>query len=278
MKLFYLLALGSLIAFLCNNPVTRESTIDLAVPIPERMGGLNFVAPPRAFDRNPMPAVKDIHANWIAVIPYAYSPIGKPIVVYNPQKWQQWWGERPEGVRETITLAQAANIKIMLKPQVYVPGSWPGGLTFDTAEEWEQWEKAYEAYLMPFVEMADSFKVDLFCIGTEFKISVQKRPAFWRQLIQKVRKVYKGPLVYAANWDEYPLVPFWEELDYVGVDAYFPLVKGPTPKVKSLQKAWEPIVKKLRSFHKKTKKPILFTEYGYLSVDGCAHNTWELEA
>ena len=37
------------------------------------------------------------------------------------------------------------------------------------------------------------------------------------------------------------------------------------------------IVKELRNYSKNLNVPILFTEYGYLSVDGCAGNTWELE-
>ena len=35
--------------------------------------------------------------------------------------------------------------------------------------------------------------------------------------------------------------------------------------------------KRLKKFSNHHNKPILFTEYGYLSVDGCAYKTWELE-
>ena len=222
-----------------------------------------------------MNAVQDIGAGWIAVIPYAYTRLGEPKVYWNSQR--QWWGERPEGVIETIRLAKKAGINVMLKPQVYFPGSWPGGLDFNSDAEWEAWELEYREYLMSFVAIADSMDIPLFCIGTEFKVSEQKRAHFWRKLIKDIKATYDGKLTYAANWDCYDKVPFWDELDYVGIDAYFPLSADKTPSVGKLAKAWQQPIRSIRSFHEKVKKPILFTEFGYLSVDGCAYNTWELE-
>jgi hypothetical protein len=35
------------------------------------------------------------------------------------------------------------------------------------------------------------------------------RPKYWQELILEIRKVYKGKLTYAANWDEFKRVPFW---------------------------------------------------------------------
>jgi hypothetical protein len=240
------------------------------------MRGLSFVAPPDPFPTNPFPAVQAVGADWIAVIPFAYTRLGTPEVFYNQQKWQ-WWGERPEGCRETIQKAQAAGLKIMLKPQVYIPGGWPGGLDFEDEASWQAWEQSYEQYLLQFAIIAEELQVELLCIGTEFKLSSTKRPGFWRQLIEKVRDQYSGQLTYAANWDEYQAIEFWDELDYIGVDAYFPLVKVETPSVKSLIKAWKSPKREMQAVALQFKKPILFTEYGYLSVDGCTYNNWELE-
>ena len=238
--------------------------------------GLSFVAPPNPFPEDPMPAIQSVGADWIAVIPYAFTRLGEPMVYYNRQKWQ-WWGERPEGCEETIKRAQAAGIKIMLKPQVYIPGSWPGGLDFEKETDWEKWEASYETYLLEFVAMAEQYGVEMLCIGTEFKQSSIKRPEFWRQLIKKVRSQYKGQLTYAANWDEYQDVPFWDELDYIGVDAYFPLVEKKTASVAQIVKAWKKPQQEIRSVAQQFNKPVLFTEFGYLSVDGCTYNNWELE-
>jgi len=276
MKIYlFLLCTFSLLLTNCN---TSTSYIEISgSPIQPKMCGVNFVAPPKPFKKNPMPDVQAVEANWVAVIPYAYTLKDKePAVHYNTSKWQ-WWGERPEGALRTIELAKAANLNVVLKPQVYIPGGWTGDLNYGSDKEWEQWEKDYEAYILPFVEMADSMNVQAFCIGTEFKKGVVRREAFWRALIKKIRAQYKGKLIYAANWDEYDIVPFWDALDYAGVNAYFPLIDDKTPSVEKLKEAWIPHRNALATFYKKIQKPIVFTEFGYLSVDGCAYNTWELE-
>jgi len=45
----------------------------------------------------------------------------------------------------------------------------------------------------------------------------------WRALIAEVRGIYGGPLSYAANFDQVAEVGFWDALDAIGVNAYFPL-------------------------------------------------------
>jgi hypothetical protein len=64
--------------------------------------------------------------------------------------------------------------------------------------------------------------MELFCFGTELGIQSQKRLQYWAQLIVKKKNI-KGKLTYAANWDDFDK-PFWNELDYIGIDAYFPFV------------------------------------------------------
>ena len=96
-------------------------------------------------------------------------------------------------------------------------------------------------------------------------------------MILKIKAVYKGKLTYSANWDDWDKVPFWKELDYIGLGGYFPLVAETTPKVEALMTAWQPIKNRLRAYSEKQGKPVLFTEFGYLSVDSCGWRNWELE-
>jgi hypothetical protein len=304
--LFIALCVGMVSLQNCQNPTPKANAFAATTPSPKESGfpastvsepkttdtnavssiidlktmqkhrGLSFVAPPEPFKATPIMDVKAVNADWIAVIPYAFTKVGEAKVHYKSDGGQ-WWGESPKGVRITIDSAQKAGVKVMMKPQVYVPDGWTGGLDFKTDAEWESWEKDYVAYIDYFVKIAIEKNVAMICVGTEFKMSVVRREKFWRGLIAKIRKQYKGKLVYAANWDEYTLVPFWDALDYVGVDAYFSLVQKETPSVLELQTAWKPYFETLKSFHKKTGKPILFTEYGYLSVDGCAYQSWDVE-
>lgn len=258
-------------------PSTSEATAQTApYPAHPKINGLTLVAPPNPFPANPMPPVRDVAAGWIAVVPYGFTPPNQATVVFADQSWK-WWGETTEGTSTTIRLAHEAGIKVMLKPQIYIPGNWTGNLDFPSEKEWETWEKGYTHYILHFAQLAATHQVELFCVGTEFNLAIQKRTSFWIQLIQKIKSIYPGKLVYSANWDDWERVPFWKHLDFIGMGGYFPLVSAPTPDTKSLAQAWIPIRDRLQQFSLSQQRPILFTEYGYLSVDSCGWRNWELE-
>ena len=234
-----------------------------------------MVAPPEEFNDDPIAPIKEVNAEWIAVVPYGYNRQGSPEVRFDSQ-WQ-WWGERPEGVRQSIRTAKSRGMKVMVKPQVYIHGSWVGDVDFTTEEEWKIWEESYRIYVMTFVKIAIEEGADMFCVGTEYKIASKKREEYWRRLIDDIREVYNGHIIYSSNWDEYSKIPFWDALDYIGISAYFPLSSQKTPTINKLKKEWKPIINKLKKFSIRKNRKIIFTEYGYLSVDGCAHKAWELE-
>ncbi|GAB4338326.1 MAG: hypothetical protein OHK0038_17010 [Flammeovirgaceae bacterium] len=200
--------------------------------------------------------------------------MGEPKVIFNSQK--QWWGEKSEGTIECIKMAKSSKLKIMLKPHVWLRGGYfVGHFELDTEEKWKQWEQEYEQYILHYTKIADSLNVEMFCIGTELDKTAILRPIFWKQLILKIKKQYKGKLTYASNWDSYPEIPFWQELDYIGVDAYFPLSESKTPSVEEIKKGWENHLELLEKFSNDINRPILFTEYGYRSIDFAAKFPWE---
>ena len=237
--------------------------------------GLSFVAPRNKFESDPMPSILQVYADWIAVIPYGFTRKNEAALHYNSER--QWWGERTIGTIETIKLAQSSGINVMMKPQVWIHRSWTGDLSYDQVGEWEAWESDYRDYILHLAKISEEYQVPLFCIGTEFRNAVKERSQFWKSLIEEIKCIYSGKLTYAANWDDYQQFPFWEDLDYIGINAYFPLSEEKEPAVSSLKKAWKDINSAIRSFSQENRKPILFTEYGYLSLEGCAGKTWELE-
>lgn len=237
--------------------------------------GVSLVGPPDSVDASWVDPVKEMHADWVAVQPYAYSYNGKPEVWWG--NGRQWWGETVNGSRSLVRHARGKGVKVMLKPMVYIPGSWPGDYTLATEADWKKWEESYAAYVMEFARLAAAEQVEMFVIGTEFKIAAQQRGAFWRKLIREVRAVYHGPITFAANWDSYQTVPFWDDLDFIGVDAYYPLVEAENPSVLALRMAWAAPLNELRAFHRKTGKKIIFTEFGYRSLGKAAWKHWEQE-
>lgn len=255
--------------------LSGENTNDVPTHQGDKIKGLSFVAPPRPFTEDPMIHVTSVNAEWIAVIPYAFIPNDDHLVHHSND--HRWWGERTEGVNETIRKAREHHLKVMLKPQVWVRGNWIGDFHAGSDEKWKEWEESYRKYLMTYVEIAEQQQVELICIGTEVRMSMRERPEFWKSLIKEIRSVYSGQLTYSSNWDEFKNVSIWDELDFIGISAYFPLTNTDTPTHGELMKKWKPKIRMLRRFSKKHNKPILFTEFGYLSMDGCAGKTWILE-
>lgn len=239
-----------------------------------KVNGVSLVSPHQPVDAAEIVTVKRINSNWVAIIPYGFSIQNEPEIFYNTRR--QWWGERTEGVASLIKMAKANNLKVMLKPHVWLRQKWIGDFDLDSEEKWQKWQQEYTTYVMTFARLADSMQVELFCMGTEYKIATARCPDYWTELISKIRKNYKGPLTYAANWDNFQNIPFWDQLDYIGIDAYFPLVQLPDPSAGEIRKAWVPVRERIQAFSFKYNKPILFTEYGYQSADGATGKPWEV--
>jgi hypothetical protein len=244
-------------------------------PADSKICGISLVAPPNKVDASWTQPVRSISAEWVAVMPYAYSRPGEPVVHWDSQ--HQWWGESEAGARETIRHARQAGLNVMLKPMVWVPGGWPGGFELSSEEKWKEWEASYERYVMRLAKVAAEEGAQAFCIGTEFKLAATQRPQFWSQLAQKVRGVFSGKITYAANWDEFTQITFWKDLDYIGVDAYFPLSDATVPDYAALGRAWKNANAAMEKVSRDNGKQILFTEFGYRSVDKTAWKQWELE-
>ena len=106
----------------------------------------------------------------------------------------------------------------------------------------------------------------------------------WVRLIQGVREVYDGPLTYAANFDQYFDVDFWNHLDLIGINAYFPLRKrdlsdaGTTDRVGLFRSRWSTILQEIDDFRRRQGVPehrVLFTELGYVRRANCTIQPWE---
>jgi len=246
-----------------------------AQPSLERINGFNVMPAFNPVETDYTPELLETGAEWVSLVTYIYADMNEPVLGYNnrPQKW----GETLFGVKEMIARAKAAKMKVMLKPSVWIPKvGWPGDLSFSD-EGWSIWEKEYRKHILSMAELCEEEGVDLLCIGTELKESVRNRPAFWLELIADVKCVYSGKLTYSSNRDNCGAVGFWEELDYIGINAYFPLSDKKTPGEEELARAWKPVFKDLRAFAESNDRPVLFTEYGYRSIDTACGRQWIIE-
>jgi hypothetical protein len=242
----------------------------------QKLKGVSFVAPRDSLSDTCYLPVKQLNAEWVSLMPYGFCETGSPNFMYGRDNKWKWWGESPNGVAHCIEMAHQKGLKVMLKPHMWIGhGTFTGHFNLTTEVDWQVFEKKYGDYLLHFAEIADSTNVDLYCIATEMQTFVKERPEFWSRIIKEIRQIYKGPLTYAENWDSYQLVPFWKELDYVGVDAYFPLSEERSPDLDALRKGWQTHVKEMEKVARSVQKPILFTEFGYVSSDYATRRPWE---
>jgi hypothetical protein len=266
-KLFFMLIF--LLVFLSFDTAKKQNN-------ETKINGVNFVSPTKKVSVNCILPTKRINANWIALCPFAFMYPNNPKVEYNVPK--NWWGDKPDGICKLISFAKSNNQKVLLKPHFWVDQQgWPGDFDLDE-KNWRLWEHNYIHFMLNMARLADSLNIDMLSIGAEFRTATQKRPQFWNSLIDTVRKVYRGKLIYAANWDEYDKISFWNKLDYIGIDAYFPLNEEATPSKEKMEQQWKRVSATLDVFSKKYQKKIVFTEYGYRSINNCAWKQWKLEA
>ncbi len=178
-----------------------------------------------------------------------------------------------------IQKARQLGLSVMLKPHVDLietaDGQWRGDIFFYKEEEWAIWFGDYKKFILRYAKLAEKNGVDMLCIGTELSGTIEQKER-WKDIIRAVRGVYGGQITYAANWDnEFDKVEFWDELDYAGVDAYFPMSKDDKPDFAELKNACDNWVDKIESWAKPLGKPILFTEVGYSSTPSASLKPWE---
>ncbi len=262
------------IVFLGIGMVSCVSNAEIKSNGVAKINGVSLAASNILADSADLVSIKNINANWVALMPYAFIKEGGSELSYN-SNWQ-WEGETPEGIIQDIKTGKRYNLKIMLKPHVWIShGEYTGDFKLETEAEWLKFETSYANYILEFAQIAENSQVEMFCIGTEWRLFVKERPHFWNGLIKDVRNVYTGKITYASNWDEYTETPFWSQLDYIGANAYFPLTEKKKPTLEEVLQGWQPITKQLQKFSIKNNKPILFTEYGYRSVEGTTIKPWE---
>jgi hypothetical protein len=244
-------------------------------PTPAKYNGISLEGPPNKVPPAIFKGMEAVHGNSVSLMPYAYMEnLSDPNLITNPS-WQ-WWGERQEGIIECIRMTHDENMSVMVKPHIWVKnGAFTGNINMNADSSWSEFENRYLNYILAYAIICDSMNVEVLCIGTEMKAFVASRPTFWNSLIDSVQQHYSGTLTYAENWDCYQDVPFWSELDYIGIDAYFPLTDSKTPSVQELVSSWSNQKSILKSYRDKIGKDILFTEYGYRSIDYCAKAPWE---
>jgi hypothetical protein len=200
--------------------------------------------------------------NAIAVVPYGIARSDAPLIRFGGNR--MW--EKDESVVRVARLAHERGIKVLLKPQLWVRRGYPGDLDFSSQADLEAWFTQYDAFIRHYAALASRIRADVFCVGVEFS-RMTRHEKHWRAAIARVRAVYAGPLVYGANWgEEFENLQFWDALDYIGLNQYYPLPDNLST---------DTVVAKIESVHRRFHRPVIFTEAGFASLEGSNRQPWD---
>jgi len=182
------------------------------------------------------------------------------------------WTANDVELKCAVDKVHELGMKVMLKPMVCLAEDdpWPGNI-LPTAEWFRSYKENITNHYAVFAEEND---VELFCVGCEFW-STEKNVTQWQEIISDVRVRYSGSITYAVTLDHYEVVTWWDSLDYVGIDAYFPLTNKYDPTLEELKEAWSRIATDLESWQTTVNKPVVFTEIGYRSGNGTNIVPWD---
>lgn len=237
----------------------------------QRLDGFNVIASPGHPFGSESAAVslaeaKQLGARAIAIIPFLWqSSPASPNLLRGDDMTDA-------ALHTAIRDAHALGFTVLIKPHVWVPESWAGAIAMTSAEDWQHWFADYRRELERIARIAAEEKAAALAIGTELSQTTQHRE--WNELIAAARSAYPGRLLYFAhNVEEAEKVPFWNELDAVGVTLYPPL--GADCDRDQRRRTMRAVVDRLDALAARTGKSIVVGEIGLRSAQGAAAKPWE---
>ncbi len=136
------------------------------------------------------------------------------------------------------------------------------------------WLASYHRMALHYARLAELEGFDLFCLGNELG-GMTRHETQWREIIAAVRRVFRGPLAYAANWgEEFETLRFWDALDFIGLNNYYPLAEDPGAELRTLLARADAAAEKIAHLQRRWQRPVLFTAVGYPSVRGGTVWAW----
>lgn len=214
--------------------------------------------------------IGSVGANWVAIHPYAMIRDDGSV------GWQRFDPKAyAASIQRPIREAHLRGLKILVKPHLAYWGSgfsWRGAIDFEDPIKRDRFFRDYRAWTLEVASL--STEADAFSVGCELD-ELLEHEAQWRAIIAEVRSRSDAALTYAANWPNYKKVPFWDALDAIGIQAYFPLSEAADPSEDELRRGWRKHMTALRAYSNEMERPIVFTELGYNRSMQTARKPWD---
>jgi len=152
------------------------------------------------------------------------------------------------------------------------PGQWRGTLA---PRDRDAWFRRYLDLLGELGAVASLTGATRLVVGSELS-SLEDDLDHWRPVIERVRAIFPGKLVYSANWDHYRSTALYELVDEDGISGYFNLREASAPTDDAtLDAGWRRARREIEAWHIGRNHPFIFTELGYRSRKGVTAAPWD---
>ncbi len=275
--IFYFLFLGIIITWTsCRMEYNSGAAQQTSFYSGEKQKGAHIFG---SIDSTNLSNFKELGVEWVTTVPWGFMRDETCTEVRHYRSDSTQILEANKRSLERFKRIRNQGFKLFVKPHIWLheasEGKWRQDIQPKTTEDWKEWETTYADFILRYAKIAELAEAEMFCIGTELSAIARQKPNLFRDLIKQVKEVYSGKLTYAANWyDEYEHIEFWDELDFIGVQAYFPLSETLSPSTEELKAGWIDHLEALKTVHQKFKKSVIFTETGYKSAKDAAIEPW----
>ena len=204
-------------------------------------------------------------SNAVSITPFSY--MGDPRRPNFLRHSRGAGSENDESIIHAALSAKALGMTVMLKPHIWLGRSWPGEIEMQNEQDWEAFFQYYYRWMRHYALLGEMYEVENLCVGVELVRATVGQEARWRELIARLRGLYSGKITYAANWgSEFEKVRFWDALDYIGLNCYYPLSEKDNPSDADLQAGAARIAETIEAVQQRYRKPVLLTEIGFTST------------
>jgi hypothetical protein len=169
-------------------------------------------------------------------------------------------------IKVFIEEAHQRGFTVMMRPllderSLAAGGDWRGSLH---PQPVGGWFAAYGDLMVTYATLAEANGVEAFDVGTEFNTLESYGPQ-WMEVINRIRQAYSGLLTYSSiSSMGYP-TRFAKALDFLSIDAYYPLDVSAAATTAQLEQAWRPGIAQLERIAAESGMPVVVTEVGTAS-------------
>ncbi len=174
-----------------------------------------------------------------------------------------------DSVLESIIISsQQQGFNVILKPHIDLENGNPRYQL--KPSNLQNWLRCYRDILYRYVELSNKYTLSHLVIGTEID-NIADSPLFYK-LIQEIRNIYPGVIIYSSSFDHFLKTDIWQHVDVIGINTYYNLCNNDNCSKSELAESWNYWLTHINNFASEKGKPVFITECGFYSREGCAIN------